>query len=285
MERKHFLERLEHEIDYHREYLKLEAFCNEIRPGAGRYDSINEFIDQFFWQWEDRYTFSSFSELREHMGFATETKRGMKYYPLATEMDMNGYLSFCEMILTIISALEEKMDSSLLEVKNAMIKTMRAVVENAGFEFKRVGREVQVVEKNAVAIEVADKVPELADVIIEYNHYLLKGDIDKKKIILKQIADALEPKRITLKNLQNRNTEDFFQLVNEMNIRHNNVDPLGKRYNAKFSLLSPEEQEKWYDLLYEQALGLYVVLAQQERNKMIDTYKQEIKLEPAPSEN
>ena len=59
-----------------------------------------------------------------------------------------------------------------------------------------------------------------------------------------------------------------------MNIRHNNTDPEDREnYNSKFAGLTSVEQEEWYDLIYEQALGLFVLLEQQVRNKMIDAYK------------
>ncbi len=123
---------------------------------------------------------------------------------------------------------------------------------------------------------MAEKVPELADVVIEYNHYLLRGDLARKKGLLKQIADALEPNRNALRSLNNRQTEDFFQLVNTMNIRHNNCDSNDtKNYNAKFACMSASEKERWYDLIYEQGLALFVLLQQQDRNKKIDIYKQQ----------
>ena len=60
-----------------------------------------------------------------------------------------------------------------------------------------------------------------------------------------------------------------------MNIRHNNLDPADKvKYNPVFASYKPAEQEEWYDLIYEQALMLFMLLKQQDRNRKIDTYKQ-----------
>lgn len=275
MERKHFLERLERENNYMEEYCKLERFCNTCYDSYGDAGySINNLIDTYFWEWEDRGSFASFDELREYMGFGL-VKKGQKIEIKAKDVDINGYFSFCEMILTLLEAFRYHFSSDLHRIKNAMVKTMQAVIENAGFEMKIVGREIRIVEKNAVAAEVADIVPDIADIIIEYNHYLLRGNIEKKRVLLKQIADALEPKRKTLDSMQSSAPKDFFDLVNEMNIRHNNLDPSDtRRYNAVFASYTPAEREKWYDLLYEQALGLFVMLNQLERNKAIKEYKQ-----------
>lgn len=111
--------------------------------------------------------------------------------------------------------------------------------------------------------------------IIEYNHYLLRGNLDRKRLLLIQISDALEPKRKTLEGINKEQTKDFFDLINNMNIRHNNLEPADKgNYNPVFASYTSAEQEAWYDLIYEQALMLYMLLEQLDRNKKIDTYKQ-----------
>ncbi len=95
-------------------------------------------------------------------------------------------------------------------------------------------------QKDAGVTAVADIVePALEDAIVEYNHYLLKGEIEKKKSILKRIADALEPKRSELDQINKSFTSDLFFMVNNMNIRHNNCDKTDiKTYNSAFASLS-----------------------------------------------
>jgi hypothetical protein len=92
--------------------------------------------------------------------------------------------------------------------------------------------------------------------------------------LLKAIADVLEPKKSQLSGSYKSITDDFFMLVNNMNIRHNNCDPDDpKKYNAKFDKMSPKEKEQCYDIIYEQGLTLFVLLGQMERNKIIEKYK------------
>lgn len=81
--------------------------------------------------------------------------------------------------------------------------------------------------------------PDLAQIILEYHHYLLKGDLGAKKDRLRKLADALEPKRKELDNLNKTLCSDFFFLVNKMNIRHNNCDPSDKsKYVEKFDKMT-----------------------------------------------
>ena len=132
-----------------------------------------------------------------------------------------------------------------------------------------------VVQKDAAVSAVADIVaPELADAIIEYNHHLLKGDLKSKKMILKQIADALEPRRSELKTANKTIENDFFYMVNTMNVRHNNCDVSDpSKYNAKFAGLTDREKEEWYDEIYQEGLIAYLSLEQVDREKKILDFK------------
>ncbi|MBO6241131.1 MAG: hypothetical protein J6O61_09955 [Butyrivibrio sp.] len=178
------------------------------------------------------------------------------------------------MIINVIVGVQEEHIAMLDPVIEALINTIIATVEKCGMEIKTINDEIMIVEKNAVAIEVADKVPELADIIIEYNHYLLKGDLNRKKELLKRIADALEPERKELNGINKSATDDFFFMVNNWNIRHNNCNPNdAKNYNSKFDSFSTAQKEECYDLVYEQGLALYVMKEQLGRTKKIDSLK------------
>ena len=121
---------------------------------------------------------------------------------------------------------------------------------------------------------MAEKNPIIADVVVEYNHYLLKGDLKRKKELLKHLADAIEPNKRMLMQVDARVTDDFFYLINNMDIRHNNCDQSDvKKYNAKFSMLSNDEKEEWYDIIYDQGLTLFIILEQQKRSKKIKDFK------------
>ncbi len=275
MSRVHFFEAIEREVDFRREYAKLEEMCAENYGGVryGKIITINTWIERNFRHWEKRSNYTSFAELRNQLGFPVENDNGNEYIS-ANDIDINRYLLFCEMMTNVIVGLQEYHEPLLDEVITAFIETIRATVEKAGLEIHTVDDEIMIIEKNAVAIEVAEKHPELADVVIEYNHYLLQGDLERKKELLKSLADALEPKRKNLSALNLRMTDDFFYLVNNMNVRHNNCDPTDtKNYNQKFAILSTFDKESWYDLIYEQGLSLFVLLEQQGRNKRIDAFK------------
>lgn len=98
---------------------------------------------------------------------------------------------------------------------------------------------------------------------MEYNHFSNKGNIERKKEILKKIADLLEPwrkplnKSSELKDLLKANNdkiqalEKLFYMYNKFNIRHNNEDQM-------LTGLSNQEIESWYDKIY--TMSLFVIL-------------------------
>lgn len=273
---KHFFERLEREIDFSKEYRKLEEMvCVENYSSmAYVHYSINDWIEENFRDWNDRHNYISFSEVREQVGFPFRVSED-RGYSFRRDVGMEDYFLYIEMILNLLMGLNEcKMSPKMEEGTEHIIKTGIATVEKAGFEIKEIDSEYMIVEKNAVAVEVADLVPELAEVIIEYNHYLLRGDMIRKQELLKKIADALEPKRATLNSINKSATDDFFWMVNKMNVRHNNCDHTDKKnYFPEFAKLSSPEKEQWYDRIYDQSLMLFVLLEYQSRNGDIQAFK------------
>lgn len=270
----HFLEALERELDFQHEYEKLERMVVEEKVNIEYVNStsINDAIEKEFRSWKKRKSYLSFEEVRTELGFDYYYDYGRYFF--TSEVGIKEYFLYCEMILNLIFDLNIHQDFHFSQKIKIITDTIKYVIDKSGFELKRCNDELLIVEKNAAALEVADLVPNLADVIIEYNHYLLKGNIDRKKELLKKIVDAIEPERKIFESISYQETDDFFNLVNNMNIRHNNCDPNYKsRYCEAFATLSDNEKEKWYDLLYDQALFLYVKKAQIDRNKRIAEFK------------
>lgn len=275
MERLHFFERLERENNYQHEYEKLEQLCAEeyATDPWGNSISINKWIGANFSYWKKRSNYCSYNEVREQLGFCTE-KNHLGMYNVYPGVGLNEYILFCEMLINIICGLENKMEHHLKHVISVLIDTIKITVDKAGLEIKQLNGDFIIVTKNASAIEVAETNPKIADTVIEYNQYLLRGDLKRKKELLKIMADNLELERSKLEQICSRNTKDYFYLVNNMDIRHNNCNPNdASKYNEKFANLSDADKEKWYDLIYSQGLYLFISLEQQERNAMIDDFK------------
>ena len=133
------------------------------------------------------------------------------------------------------------------------------------------------VEKSPAAIAVAesDLIPkELSYRIISYNHYSMKGQLEAKKSALVQLASLLEPKRSSLKKADKTLESDLFYLFNNLNIRHNNVDPADSaKYKPFIVQMKQEELEHWYDETYQMCLLAFLQLEQTERKIEFDRLK------------
>lgn len=77
-----------------------------------------------------------------------------------------------------------------------------------------------------------------------------------------------------LKGINKTIESDFFYMVNSMNVRHNNCGAADKKkYNAKFVTLTSQEQEDWYDEIYQECLMAFLMLEQANREKRIAAFK------------
>ena len=71
--------------------------------------------------------------------------------------------------------------------------------------------------------------------------------------------------------------DDLFFLFNNLNLRHNNVDPSNKgKYKRIVSELDKGELEHWYDETYQMCLLAFMELEQVERKKAFDEFKTQI---------
>ena len=156
-------------------------------------------------------------------------------------------------------------------------ENVSGLIEDLGYEAKvfEDDEKVLLVEKNAAATATAEIMGEdVSCKVIEYNHYLLKGDIENKRVILLALADKFEPIRAELKKIDGKLESNIGYFLNKMNIRHNNKD--GKAAKGYVAGLSFDELEKWYDEAYQMLLLAFLELDNVERNKKVDELKKKI---------
>jgi hypothetical protein len=131
-----------------------------------------------------------------------------------------------------------------------------------------------IIETDAAAISVAETTPlEISKKVIEYNHFILKGNILMKRDILTFIGNGIEPKRKKLEQINLNISNNLFFMLNNMNLRHNNTDKSSKYYNEFFAQMSKEQIEYWYDETYQLELLSLLLLANIERQKNIEELK------------
>lgn len=117
--------------------------------------------------------------------------------------------------------------------------------------------------------------PDLAYTVLQYNHYLLKGDLTAKKNILIAIGADLEPKRKQI-IAADPSLDDIFFLLNNLNIRHNNCTVGDKNYKKAVADFDEVTLENWYDELYQMMLLAYLKLDHEHRKNKIKLLKTQI---------
>ena len=136
------------------------------------------------------------------------------------------------------------------------------------------------VEKSPAAIAVAESelIPEnLSYKLISYNHYRMKGNLEEKKAVLLQLASIIEAKRKELNQADKVLETNLFYAFNNLNIRHNNVNPeLKGKYNAYVAQMPNDELEKWYDETYQMCLLAFLQIENLGRKAKFDKLKAEI---------
>ena len=274
MSHKSLFERMEREIDLTNEYLKLDtAICKETNG----YASINYVFEQNFRSWKFRSNYMSLEELRIELGLYLS-----KYHPdyrTKNKLSAIDFFTYCELIANLGNSFIESLKANNLKGKaEEVITTLRLDLEMMNHHFKKLddGR-IIVVETNPAATAVSEIVePDLSDKIIEYNHYLLRGDLAKKREILRALSHKYDAIKPTLKGINSGLEDKSSFLLNNLNIRHNNKDKQSKDYRKFIADMSDADLEHWYDETYQTLLFAILAVDQVARNQAIDELKVKI---------
>lgn len=253
MSRNTIFDILESKMDIDYEIFRIESLCKEeaIEEGYTGY-TLEDFIDQYcLADWKNRNRCISCEEMRNRLNISS--------FHIKHQLQGNQILIYLEYIANLVQLCNTYISNdsdydvtqSYVYLQNNLIEVIHDLnYETMVFEEEE---KVLLVEKNAATSAVVEIVePELAFEIIEYNHFLLKGDIDKKQKILKVMADKFEPLRSELKKVNKDLESNTGYLLNKINIRHNNIE--GKNAIPYVQNLSKEELEEWYDETYQMLL-------------------------------
>lgn len=228
-------------------------------------------IEQLFeWncfpKWKQRGPYLSCAEMKADLNIPNSFSnnmdiiRGLEYY------------------INVLRMVEEKlnfshnMQFSCPPAYPMLLKNIDILLEHLNYEEQVFAQDEKVilVPKNPAATAVAEITDKehIAFAILKYNHNSLKGNIAEKKSLLLSIANEYEP---LLKNPIN-GFSDYFDkancLLNNLNLRHNNLEGRDKREIV--CEMPAEELEKWYDELYQLLLFCVLIKDNVKRKKEIE---------------
>lgn len=280
MVRKNIFEILENKWDSIAEIKRIykllykKSISNPYSRDMTPIDVVNEYC---FHNWNNRHTYLSIEDMAKALNLEI-------YYDnipnsLSTTMILN-YLEFATNIVMLCDTkiFEEGWKFNYYKDYRILDENINIALEHLNFCQQELNNEERIIliEKNPSAIAVAEIVDEdTACKVIEYNHYLLKGDIDKKKEILLQLTNKYESMKSNIKGLNSKLDDDIGFMLNNINIRHNNKS--GKNKKEYISKMRKDTMEKWYDETYQMLLLAFLLNEQPSRSKKISQLKEKLK--------
>lgn len=268
MSRKNIFKILNEKISISSQIDKIEMLLSESSINSFTPEEIVDIECMRDWKARGRYT--SCEEIRERLHIT--------YTDIQKKLSDEQTLFYLEYVSNIIWLCNERYlggddnyDDEYVYLQENVIR----ILDDLGYEAKVFEDEEKVllVEKNAAMTAVAEIVDsKSAYAVVEYNHHLLKGNIDEKQRILKILADKFEPMRGELKKVNKDLESNMGYLLNKMNIRHNNIE--GKNAVEYVKNLSDEELEEWYDETYQMLLLCFLEYDNIERSKRISKLKE-----------
>lgn len=184
------------------------------------------------------------------------------------KVTVDELISYCEYVITLCEHLWEyasiSLDDDAEYLRNDLYKTVESCMDELGLVAAQKDGITIFVDKDPTVLAAAELVDDsLAYDVKVFIHKQTKGDLEKKKTILKFLADEIEPKRKTL-NANNLGglADLLFQMLQKF-VRHNNDK------NERISNMSAEELEACYDDIYRLWLLATIEIDNIERKKRV----------------
>lgn len=158
-------------------------------------------------------------------------------------------ISYCEYVVTLCDHMWEYANDSLEDdsdyLRDNLFATVASCMDELGLMPAKRDNITIFVNKDPTVTVVSELVDEsLSYDVKAYIHKQTKGDLQRKKTILKFLADDIEPKRKTLNGINKTLADNLFQMLQKF-VRHNNED------NLYIKGLSPDKLEVCYDDIYQ----------------------------------
>lgn len=261
-------------FDILNENIGVLAEIRVIEELMGEYSIDNEtpedIVDQYcFREWKARGRCIGTQDMRERLN--------LNEYQVHHIQNLTDALLYLEYVSNIIWLCNEKFDIDDCDIANEyeyLQENVQGLIADLGYEAKVFEDEEKVLllEKDAAATAVAEiSDAAVSEAVLEYNHFLLKGNLEEKRKILLQLADVYEPRKSQLKGVDSSLESNLGFMLNKMNIRHNNKE--GKHVSAYLAQMPDEELEGWYDETYQMLLLAFLELDNVERNTRVNELK------------
>lgn len=268
--RKNIFELLNNQFDLEKEIRVIHnLFCSRLLASAYNRSvttTIREYVDKnCLAYWDYRGTSTSTMEMINRLGLSSILNGDFGLRELLQDEDkLLVYLEFirniCELPLVFTSP-----DARIIRLPNynILVRNIDTVVSKIGYEFYSPKEEKRfiLIKSNPKASAIAEIVEDddLSTLIMEYNSIGLSKDIEGKKKILHSMSNYYEEVSTKIEDAGFKSLKsDAGKLLNNLNIRHNNISGPKEKESTK-ELIKNGKIEEWYDITYETLLACFTV--------------------------
>lgn len=188
---------------------------------------------------------------------------GFNFRYIAESGELEDLLLLMEYVLNFVVEIDSVPDWDYWLYEDApsfIMDHAKTVCLKIGYKPIIVEDRIVIVEEDPLAIEAAQMLSEgNAYLPFQYHHSSFQGDIEGKKGIILSLAHELESRRNELEAIDRSLASDLFFLLNNLNIRHNNIEESSPKYKPYVASMSDTEIEAWYDKTFRMSL---IALAQ-----------------------
>jgi len=265
-------------VDIPQEYYRLYALFDykKYKVAASTDMTLREYCAQNFLHLPFRGTCITLDDFDETNNIHFEK------YP--SEVNLDYLVSFCEYSYNlVIHNLGGWYGYGMIQTFdmtppiNFYLSQVNAVIDKVGYLKNAKDGITDFVPKDQVTVSVSEILdPSLSYKVLEYNHHSMKGKLERKKETLITLANKLEAEQTRIRQINSSLESDLFFLLNNLNIRHNNVDQKSKNYIHFIADMPSDEIEKWYDDTYQLCLLAFLELDNTERKIRIKKLKEDI---------
>ncbi len=236
---------IENRLDIKKEYERINRVFYEDKEAAlyvvdeyhhKEYSTLIEVIDKMiFLKWKYRDTFIDVDEYLEHIG--VDYEKTLIYG--VESIDKTTFLYFLEFLANMYGLIKKEDSIELSQRAIAIIENIPKILEKMNYKLKEVEDKVIIVKRDSDVDSILTVVSEdIADILLEYNDFRIKNNIEEKKKILKKIDLYIE-KNIKIKSFDKGLDDSIGTIVNKMGINH----PI----EEEFKTLTVPELNEWYD--------------------------------------
>ncbi len=263
------------EINVEREYIRIHKLfeVDTYYIDYGSYSMCKYINEYFFKNWSKRGRNISIDDMFTSLNI--RDRNGLK------ENTIENLLLYIEVIINLISISNiernHKNMSHNANIYNLLNNNIYTLLEDLNYETKELSdNQIVIVEKDSILSAVAETNKNVADNVIEYRRFILKGKINEKREILNLLANEIEGLKQEFKSTTYSNLMDDVQfMLNNLNIRHNNKD--GK-YKKQYVIDLPEKElEDLYDLTFDMILSIFTISRYLKNKHTIENLKSNIK--------